>query len=85
MVLQSFPYEEWYVRFMRPFVEYVPLAGDLSNLTETLEWVRDNDGRVREIARAGREFYRRYLSYAAMEEFFYELAFRLALRRMDLE
>jgi len=85
VVLQSFPYEEWYVRFMRPFVEYVPLAGDLSNLTETLEWVRDNDGRVREIALAGREFYRRYLSYGAMEEFFHELAFRLALRRMDLE
>jgi len=78
VILQDFMYEEWFTGYMTPRVEYIPLRRDLSNLNETLLWVRDNPTSVREIAERGRLFYEKYLSYDMMEEFMYELLFRLA-------
>jgi hypothetical protein len=83
VILQSFPWEEWYIQYMEPFVHYIPLAGDLSNLTETLLWVRDNPQKVHKVAMNGQAFYKKYLSWDAMEEFYYELVFRLSLKAME--
>eukprot|EP00532_Pseudo-nitzschia_australis_P018244 CAMPEP_0168310708 /NCGR_PEP_ID=MMETSP0142_2-20121227/66973_1 /TAXON_ID=44445 /ORGANISM="Pseudo-nitzschia australis, Strain 10249 10 AB" /LENGTH=392 /DNA_ID=CAMNT_0008263549 /DNA_START=1307 /DNA_END=2486 /DNA_ORIENTATION=- len=78
VILQDYPYEEWFVAYMTPYVNYIPLAMDLSNLSEILHWVRDNPQKVREIAINGRLFFERYLSYEKIEEFLYELVYRLS-------
>jgi Glycosyl transferase family 90 len=80
VILQDFPYEEWFIHYMTPFVNYIPLAQDLSNLHETLHWVQDNPQKVHEIARNGKAFYQRFLSHDAMDEFYYELIFRLMIK-----
>ncbi|GFH49786.1 hypothetical protein CTEN210_06262 [Chaetoceros tenuissimus] len=79
VILQDFPYEEWFVHEMKPYVNFIPIKQDLSDLKETLEWVRDNPQKVLEIAKKGKEFYDEYLSYEAMGEFYYELILRLML------
>ena len=79
VVLQQYPYEEFYYHLMVPFVHYIPLAQDLSNLSHTLQWVRDHPTQVREVARNGRLFYDEFLSYDRMGDFFHELLFRLML------
>jgi hypothetical protein len=79
VMLQDFPYEEWFVHEMKPYVNFIPIKEDLSDLKETLEWVRDNPQKVLEIAKKGKEFYDEYLSYDAMGEFYYELILRLML------
>ena len=82
VILQDFPYEEWFIKYMTPNIDYIPLKGDLSDLNETLHWVKENPRKVRQIAANGRLFYERYLSYENVEEFVYELVYRLAEARM---
>jgi len=82
VVLQDFPLEEWFIPYMRPFVDYIPLNYNISNLEETLIWIKENPTKVKEIASNGRLFYERYLSFEKMEEFIYELVYRLAEDRI---
>ena len=83
VIVQDYPFEEWFLQYMEPFFHYVPLAQDLSNLTQTLQWVQSNPDRVREIALNGQEFFSNYLTYQHMESFYYELLFRMAHRREE--
>jgi len=41
----------WFTDFLIPFVNYIPIKSDLSNLKEMIEWVRKNDGEAEEIAK----------------------------------
>ena len=84
VILQEYPWEEWFIQYLKPYVHYIPLAQDLSNLTETLYWVRDNPEKVYEIAMNAQAFGKQYLTYDAMLEFYYELAFRLSLKSKEM-
>ena len=79
VILQEYPYEEWFTHLMVPNVHYIPLKRNLSNLNETLHWVRDNPAKVKQIAQNGKLFYDEYLVYDRLEQFYYELIFRLLL------
>lgn len=48
-------FRQWYYHLLRPYVNYVPIKKDLSDLHEQVEWVLNNDDRAQEIARAGQE------------------------------
>jgi hypothetical protein len=80
VVLHTFRFEEWFTRFMKPFVHYIPLAEDLSDLNQTMHWIRDNPEEVRNIANRGQEFYEQHLSFERNQEFYYELLYKLALK-----
>ena len=41
----------WFQDFIEPFVHYIPIAYDLSNLEEMITWVREHDDEARDIAR----------------------------------
>ena len=86
VILQGYPWEEWYIQYMEPFVHYIPLDEKLEkkNLTITLKWVKNNPKKVHEIAMNGQAFAKKYLSYDAMSEFYYELIFRLSLKAQEV-
>ncbi len=79
VLLQDFPFEEWFVQYMTPFVHYIPLSRDLHDLGPRLQWIVENPSKVHDIAMAGQAFYQKYLSHDAMDEFYYELIFRLMM------
>jgi len=79
VVLQDYPYEEWFTHLMLPYEHYIPLNQNISNLNETLHWIQDHPEKVHEIAKNGKIFYEKYLAYDKMNEFYYELMFRLLL------
>ncbi|CAB9525007.1 KDEL motif-containing protein 2 [Seminavis robusta] len=78
IVLQRFKYEEWFYKYMTPYVHYIPLKENLSDLKEVMEWVRDNPQKVQQIAENGKKFYHEYLSFPKNDEHWYELIWRLA-------
>lgn len=47
--------EQWYYHRLIPWKHYIPIAADLSNLQERIEWCQQNDDACREIAENGRE------------------------------
>ena len=50
------PYEQWFYPDIEPWVHYVPVKQDLSDLTEKISWCRSNSGFARAIARSGQQF-----------------------------
>jgi hypothetical protein len=46
-------YRQWYYDDLVPFEHYVPVAADLSDLPERLDWCRGHDGECRRIAERG--------------------------------
>ena len=79
VVLQDFHYEEWFTKYMTPWVHYIPLARDLSDLNTCMQWVADNPEKVHAIAKGGYEFYHKYLSFERNQEHLYELLYKLAV------
>lgn len=47
-------YRQWYYDRLKPWVNYVPVAADMSDLLEHIDWLRENDDRAFAIGQAGR-------------------------------
>jgi hypothetical protein len=78
VVLQRFYFEEWFVPYMTPWENYIPLKEDLSDLKEIMEWVRKNVKKVKSIAENGKKFYDEWLSFPQTNEHWHELLWRLS-------
>ena len=50
MLKMESQYREHFYRHLEPFQHYVPVRGDLSDLTERIEWARRNDAEAKTIA-----------------------------------
>lgn len=55
------PYRMWFSHMIEPWVHYVPVKRDLSDLIERIEWCKKHDSRCKKIAENAKEFYDRYL------------------------
>ena len=73
------PHELYYFRGLKPWVHYVPIAGD-ADVLAVIEDARHYPARYRAIAKAGREFSRRYLTQW-MVDYYLERLVGLYLRR----
>jgi hypothetical protein len=78
VILQDFVYQEWYTKYLVPYVHYIPLSEDLHDLNETLHWVQDHPVEVKAIAGQGRLFWEKYLTFQNHEEHIFELVYRLS-------
>ncbi len=47
-------FRQWYYDRLKPWEHYVPVAADLSDLVERLDWARSHDAECRDIAQRGR-------------------------------
>lgn len=47
---------QWYYSQLHPWAHYVPVATDLSDLVEKIQWAIQNDSLAKEIAHNSREF-----------------------------
>lgn len=57
MVLkQDSPYYEHFYHSLEPWVHYVPVKRDLSDLVERIKWAKDHDEDALKIAKNAREF-----------------------------
>ncbi|XP_060809442.1 protein O-glucosyltransferase 2 isoform X2 [Amyelois transitella] len=57
MVLkQESPYFEHFYKLLQPWVHYVPVARDLSDLKQRVLWAREHDNEARKIAENARQF-----------------------------
>jgi hypothetical protein len=48
-------FRQWYYDRLQPWVNYVPVASDMSDLIEKAEWLRANEEQARSIGSKGRE------------------------------
>jgi len=62
VLLQDSKYKVWFRDSLVPYVHYVPIKEDLSDLYDRIRWCIDHDKECQEIARQARLFYDTYLS-----------------------
>jgi len=84
VVLQDFVYQEWYTKYLQPYVHYIPVSEDLHDLNATMHWIQDHPVEVHAIALNGRAFYEKYLTFARDEDHIFELVYRLSEYTHDL-
>ncbi|TJV43007.1 MAG: hypothetical protein E5Y02_12575 [Mesorhizobium sp.] len=65
VLLQDRPWREWFFDDIEPFRHYVPVARDMSDLAERIEWLRANPKREAEIAAEAQHFAQTRLTRAA--------------------
>lgn len=80
VLLAASRWKLWYYRLLKPFVHYVPVAEDLSDLFERVDWCRANDERCRDIAAAARDFYDRYLGTRGILDYLQLLLVELSVQ-----
>jgi hypothetical protein len=61
LIVQS-RWKVWYSDKLVPFVHYIPVNEDLSDLLERVAWCKENDEKCRQIVGNARAFYDQYLS-----------------------
>jgi hypothetical protein len=52
----------WFSHLIEPYVHYIPIQFDLSNLIEQIEWVRNHDAEAKQIAENAMDFAETYFS-----------------------
>lgn len=62
VIKQDSDYIQWYYRGLVPYRDYIPLKSDLSNLKESIEYLRMHDDIAYQIAKNGQEFAHKNLS-----------------------
>lgn len=77
VLLVESKYKLWYESLLEPWVHYIPVAMDLSNLEERVQWCIDNDEKCKEIACAARHFYETYLSRSGCMQYLFHLVCKL--------
>lgn len=49
------PWKQWYYNRLKPWVNYIPIKHNLSDLIEKINWCRENDDKARIIGENGRK------------------------------
>ena len=65
IVIES-EYTPLYMEFWQPWVHYVPVQSDLSNLIENIEWLKNNDSEAKKIAQNGKILYSELYNFEKM-------------------
>ncbi len=55
-LMQKSKNEMWFFRELVPYVHYVPVENDMSDLIEKVLWARENDDKAKEIAMNAKQF-----------------------------
>eukprot|EP00795_Rhopilema_esculentum_P002107 gene2107-17685_t len=71
-------WKEFFYPAMKPWVHFIPVDTDLSNVSDLIEFARANDDMVREIAKRGREFILSHLRMKDIQEYWKQLLKRYA-------
>jgi hypothetical protein len=78
VLLVESKYKLWYQHRLVPWVHYVPVQSDLSDLEERIEWCIAHDDECKQIAIQAREFYDQWLCKRACMEYLKDILCRLS-------
>lgn len=62
ILLADSEWKLWYYKFLTPWVHYVPVAHDLSDLIVKIRWCQKHDKKCEQIASNALKFYKKYLN-----------------------
>lgn len=73
LIKQENAFVQWYSGALKPWVHYVPVREDLSDLEQQVVWARGNDAQARQIAEAGSAFAKAHFDRATSFDYLQRL------------
>lgn len=77
ILLAQSQWKMWYQDLIKPFVHYVPVKEDLSDLIDQIKWCRAHDDECRQIAQNAKAFYDKFLGTAGILDFLQKMLWEL--------
>ncbi|KAI9206140.1 glycosyl transferase family 90-domain-containing protein [Polychytrium aggregatum] len=78
LVFKMTIFQEYFDGWLEPFVHYIPINVDLSDLSEKLQWAIDHDEEAEQIALNSKYFSKRFLTLDQMDCYMYLMLLELA-------
>ncbi len=75
---QSSDHIQWYYGEMEPYVHYIPLEEDLSDLSIKIQWAKKNDRKVQKIIQNAQNLSQKTLTRKAIYQYLYQLLMQYA-------
>jgi hypothetical protein len=72
-------YSLWYKKFLKPFVHYIPIKKDLSDLYEKIKWCKNNDNKCEEIANNAYIFSQKYLTKEGILDYLQKILYDIKI------
>tara|TARA_A100001011_G_scaffold382775_1_gene453090 strand:- start:1603 stop:4917 length:3315 start_codon:yes stop_codon:yes gene_type:complete len=70
-------WEIWYKKFLKPWVHYVPINSDLSDIIEKIDWCKENEDKCELIVSNIQKFYDKYLSRDGILDYYQQTLIEL--------
>lgn len=70
-------YTLWYSHLLHPYVHYVPIQSDLSDLYTQIQWCKEHDQECQQIALNAQQFYNTYLGKEYMMDYLQGLLYSI--------
>jgi len=67
----------WYSHLLQPYVHYIPIKSDLSDIIDKIKWCKENDKKCFQIAKNAQNFYKKYLQKEGIFDYFQKIIFDL--------
>jgi hypothetical protein len=69
VLLAASKWKMWYSDMIKPYIHYIPVSENLSDLISQVEWCKNNDEKCAKIAKNAQEFYDEYLGKKGILDF----------------
>jgi hypothetical protein len=77
ILLAASKYKLWYRDILQPYVHYVPVKADLSDLIEKILWCKANDAKCKKIAQNAVKFAKTYLTKDGILDYLQKLLYEI--------
>jgi len=69
ILLVKSDYYIWYQPLLKPWIHYVPIKHDLSDLVSKIDWCKKNNNKCKQIANNSFQFYKKYINKNAIYDY----------------
>ncbi|KAJ1553572.1 capsule-associated protein CAP1 [Nowakowskiella sp. JEL0078] len=83
LVFKMTIFNEYFDSWIQPFIHYIPIAIDYSDLNDKLKWAMENDEEAQQITINAQEFTKRFLTQGQMECYLYLALLEVARLRNE--
>ena len=73
ILLVESKYKLWFHDYLKPYVHYIPIKADLSDLEDKIIWCRENDSKCKIISINAKDFYDEYLCEKGVYDYLQKL------------
>lgn len=77
ILLTESRYKLWFSDLLKPYIHYIPIKKDLSDLIDKIKWCRSHDNKCREISQNAKKFYNKFLTKNGILDYLQNLLVKL--------